>query len=208
TVLRAAPEVADAAVGVCDGPDGLPRLVAYVMRAAGEPEEADLWPSLRDRLRRDVPEYMVPAHLVMLDALPLTPNGKLDRKALPVPEWTRARSRPYRQPSTPLEQDLAAMWGEVLGIAEPVGVDDDFFELGGHSLTATQIIARIQARFATSVPIVVLFENPTVAELAAAMDRLDDDDLDLTEIAALRDELDGLSAEDLAAVLDEMASDR
>ncbi len=210
SVLRAAPEVAGAAVGVCDGPDGLPRLVAYVVRAAGEPgepEEPDLWPSLRDRLRRDVPEYMVPAHLVVLDALPLTPNGKLDRKALPVPEWTRARSRPYRPASTPLEEDLAAMWGEVLGIAEPVGVDDDFFELGGHSLTATQIIARIQARFAINVPIVVLFENPTVADLAAAMDRLDDDDLDLAEIAALRDELDGLSAEDLAAVLDEMASD-
>ncbi|MGI5157096.1 non-ribosomal peptide synthetase [Microbispora sp. CA-102843] len=207
SVLRAAPEVAHAAVGVCDGPDGLPRLVAYVVRAAGEPEEADLWPSLRDRLRRDVPEYMVPARLVVLDALPLTPNGKLDRKALPVPEWTRARSRPYRPPATSLEEGLAAMWGEVLGIAEPVGVDDDFFELGGHSLTATQIIARIQARFAINVPIVVLFENPTVADLAAAMDRLDDDDLDLAEIAALRDELDGLSAEDLAAVLDEMASD-
>ncbi|MFG1866022.1 non-ribosomal peptide synthetase [Microbispora bryophytorum] len=207
TVLRAAPEVAGAAVGVCDGPDGLPRLVAYVVRAAGEPEGADLWPSLRDRLRRDVPEYMVPAHLVVLDALPLTPNGKLDRKALPVPEWTRARSQPYRPPSTALEEDLAAMWGEVLGIAEPVGVEDDFFELGGHSLTATQIIARIQARFAINVPIVVLFENPTVADLAVAMDRLDDDDLDLADIAALRDELDGLSAEDLAAVLDEMASD-
>ncbi|MBE3011104.1 non-ribosomal peptide synthetase [Microbispora sp. NEAU-D428] len=207
SVLRAAPEVADAAVGVCDGPDALPRLVAYIVRVAGEPEGTDLWPSLRDRLRRDVPEYMVPAHLVVLDALPLTPNGKLDRKALPVPEWTRARSRPYRPASTQLEEDLAAMWGEVLGIAEPVGVDDDFFELGGHSLTATQIIARIQARFAINVPIVVLFENPTVADLAAAMDRLDDDDLDLSEIAALRDELDGLSAEDLAAVLDEMASD-
>ncbi|GGO23326.1 hypothetical protein GCM10010116_47010 [Microbispora rosea subsp. aerata] len=208
SVLRAAPEVADAAVGVCDGPDGLPRLVAYVVRTAGEPEAADLWPSLRERLRRSVPDYMVPAHLVVLDALPLTPNGKLDRKALPVPEWTRARSRPYRPPSTALEEDLAAMWGEVLGIAEPVGVDDDFFELGGHSLTATQIIARIQARFAVNVPIVVLFENPTIAELAAAMDRLDDDDLDLAEIAALRDELDGLSAEDLAAVLDEMAADK
>lgn len=219
SVLRAAPEVAGAAVGVCDGPDGLPRLVAYVVRATGEPEEsgkpgeageagaADLWPSLRDRLRRSVPEYMVPAHLVVLDALPLTPNGKLDRRALPVPEWTRARSRPYRPPSTPLEEDLATVWGEVLGIAEPVGVDDDFFELGGHSLTATQIIARIQARFAINVPIVVLFENPTVADLAAAMDRLDDDDLDLAEIAALRDELDGLSAEDLAAVLDEMAAE-
>lgn len=215
SVLRTAPEVADAAVGVCDGPDGLPRLVAYVVLAAGkpageqdgEPGDAELWPSLRERLRRSLPEYMVPAHLVVLDALPLTPNGKLDRRALPVPEWTRARSRPYRAPSTALEEDLAAMWGEVLGIAEPVGVDDDFFELGGHSLTATQIIARIQARYAVNVPIVVLFENPTIAELAAAMDLLDDDDLDLTEIAALRDELDGLSAEDLAAVLDQMASD-
>ncbi len=205
--LRAAPEVADAAVGVCDGPDGLPRLVAYVVRADGEREEAGLWPPLRDLLRHSLPEYMVPAHLVVLGALPLTPNGKLDRKALPVPEWTRARGRPYRPASTPLEEDLTAMWAEVLGIAEPVGVDDDFFELGGHSLTATQIVARIQARFAINVPIVVLFENPTVAGLAAAMDRLDDDDLDLAEIAALRDELDGLSAEDLAAVLDEMASD-
>ncbi|MEU8194073.1 non-ribosomal peptide synthetase [Microbispora amethystogenes] len=244
TVLRAAPEVAGAAVGVHAGPDGLARLVAYVVRAttehtagehttgertagehvteeaAGETaaggtfqetgsdiDEADLWASLRDRLRLSVPEYMVPARLVVLDALPLTPNGKLDRAALPAPEWTRAGSRPYRPPSTPLEEDLAALWGEVLGIAEPVGVDDDFFELGGHSLTATQIIARIQARFAISVPIVELFENPTVAGLAAAMDRLDDDDLDLAEIAALRDELDGLSAEDLAAVLDGM-SDR
>ncbi|WP_327046063.1 non-ribosomal peptide synthetase [Microbispora sp. NBC_01189] len=228
TVLRAAPEVAGAAVGVHAGHDGLARLVAYVVRASGEtasgeaaretageisPEtpsgagEADLWASLRDRLRLSVPEYMVPARLVVLDALPLTPNGKLDRAALPAPEWTRAGSRPYRPPSTPLEEDLAALWGEVLGIAEPVGVDDDFFELGGHSLTATQIIARIQARFAIGVPIVELFENPTVAGLAAAMDRLDDDDLDLAEIAALRDELDGLSAEDLAAVLDGM-SDR
>ncbi|WP_204288449.1 non-ribosomal peptide synthetase [Microbispora amethystogenes] len=234
TVLRAAPEVAGAAVGVHAGPDGLARLVAYVVRAttehttgehvaeeaAGETaaggtfrgtgsdiDESGLWASLRDRLRLSVPEYMVPARLVVLDALPLTPNGKLDRAALPAPEWTRAGSRPYRPPSTPLEEDLAALWGEVLGIAEPVGVDDDFFELGGHSLTATQIIARIQARFAISVPIVELFENPTVAGLAAAMDRLDDDDLDLAEIAALRDELDGLSAEDLAAVLDGM-SDR
>ncbi|WP_165900696.1 non-ribosomal peptide synthetase [Microbispora triticiradicis] len=239
TVLRAAPEVAGAAVGVHAGPDGLARLVAYVVRAAGEhtagqhtagehvtrevavetaagetfretgadADEAGLWASLRDRLRRSVPEYMVPARLVVVDALPLTPNGKLDRGALPAPEWTRAGSRPYRAPSTALEEDLAALWGEVLGIAEPVGVDDDFFELGGHSLTATQIIARVQARFAIAVPIVELFENPTVAGLAAAMDRLDDDDFDLAEIAALRDELDGLSAEDLAAVLDGM-SDR
>ncbi|MEV0974394.1 non-ribosomal peptide synthetase [Microtetraspora glauca] len=203
SVLRSAPEVGNAAVGVCDGPDGLPRLVAYVVRGDGGAEE--LWPVLRDRLRRHVPEYMVPAHLVVLDALPLTPNGKLDRNALPSPEWTRARTTPYRPPATALEEELVTMWGDVLGIEEPIGVDDDFFELGGHSLTATQIIARIQARFTVAVPIVVLFEHPTIAELAVEMDRLDDDDLDLAEVAALRDELDGLGAQDLAALFDELA---
>ncbi|WP_067171726.1 non-ribosomal peptide synthetase [Microtetraspora niveoalba] len=261
TVLRAAPGVANAAVGVCDGPDGLPRLVAYVVpgpeaeapdeqapdgwaRDEGAPDgrapgartpdegtpgsrtpderapgarvldgradragrdDAASWAALRERLRRSLPDYMVPAHRVVLDALPLTPNGKLDRKALPPPEWTRARTAPYRPPASALEEELVTMWGEVLGITEPIGVDDDFFELGGHSLTATRITARIQARFTVAVPIVVLFEHPTVAELAVEMDRLDDDDLDLVEVAALRDELDGLDAEDLAALFDELA---
>ncbi|MGW0072297.1 phosphopantetheine-binding protein, partial [Streptosporangium sandarakinum] len=105
---------------------------------------------------------------------------------------------------TAVEDELAGMWAEVLGIDEPVGVDDDFFELGGHSLTAAQIIARVQARYGAAVPIVAFFENPTVAGLAGELERLDDD-LDLSEIAALRDELDGLDADELAAVLDELA---
>ncbi|WP_406313219.1 non-ribosomal peptide synthetase [Streptosporangium sp. NBC_01639] len=200
TALRSAPEARHAAVGVCDGPDGLPRLVAYVVPAG----PGDLWPALRERLRASLPEYMVPAHLVMVDALPLTPNGKLDRKALPPPEWTSGRTVPYRAPSTPVEDELTVMWAEVLGIGEPVGVDDDFFELGGHSLTAARIIARVQARFGAAVPIVALFEHPTVAGLALEMDRLDDD-LDLAEVAALREQLDGLGAEELAAIFDELA---
>ncbi|WP_084463780.1 non-ribosomal peptide synthetase [Microtetraspora fusca] len=214
TALRAAPGVANAAAGVCDGPDGLPRLVAYVVPGPQDPAERDdatdgagSWAALREGLRRSLPEYMVPAHRVVLDALPLTPNGKLDRKALPPPEWTRARTAPYRPPASALEEELVAMWGEVLGVEEPIGVDDDFFELGGHSLTATRIIARIQARFTVAVPIAVLFEHPTIAELAVEMNRLDDDDLDLVEVAALRDELDGLDADELAALFDELAPD-
>ncbi|MEV4245903.1 non-ribosomal peptide synthetase [Streptosporangium canum] len=205
TVLRSAEEVRHAAAAVCDGPDGLPRLVAYVVPAEGPRAPGELWPALRGRLRLSLPEYMVPAHLVTVDALPLTPNGKLDRGALPPPDWTSARTAPYRAPSTPVEDELTVMWAEVLGAEEPVGVDDDFFELGGHSLTAARIIARVQARFGAAVPIVALFEHPTVAGLALELDRLGDDDLDLAEVAALREQLDGLSAEDLAAIFDGLA---
>ncbi|GAA1012996.1 hypothetical protein Aple_015980 [Acrocarpospora pleiomorpha] len=204
TALRSGVEIRQAAAAVHPGPDGTLRLVAYVV-----PQEADpgaLWPVLRERLRRTLPEYMVPAHLVVLEALPLTPNGKLDRAALPPPAWTRVGTVPYREPATPVEQELAAIWGEVLGVAEPIGADDDFFDLGGHSLAATQIIAKIQARFAIVVPIVLLFEHSTVAALAREMELFDPDELDLDEVASLRDQLDGLSAEDLAAIFDDLAA--
>ncbi|GAA3445987.1 non-ribosomal peptide synthetase [Planomonospora venezuelensis] len=204
TVLRSLPGVRQAAVSACEGPDGLPRLVANIVPETF-PMPGGLWPELRGRLRRRLPEYMVPAHLTVLESLPLTPNGKLDRAALPRPRWTRTATAAYREPQGALESDLAAMWAEVLGVTEPVGADDDFFDLGGHSLTATQIIARIQERFAVTVPIALLFEHPTVAGLAREMDRLDPDDLDLAEVAALRDQLDGLSAEDLEALFDELA---
>ncbi|MFC4062856.1 AMP-binding protein [Planomonospora corallina] len=204
TVLRSLPGVRQAAVSACEGPDGLPRLVAHIVPET-LPAPGGLWPELRRGLRGRLPEYMVPAHLTVLESLPLTPNGKLDRAALPRPRWTRAATAAYREPRGALECDLAAVWAEVLGLTEPVGADDDFFDLGGHSLTATRIIARIQERFAVAVPIALLFEHPTVAGLAREMDRLDPDDLDLAEIAALRDQLDGLSAEDLEALFDELA---
>ncbi|MEV0756288.1 non-ribosomal peptide synthetase [Streptosporangium sp. NPDC050280] len=203
TVLRSADQVRQAAVGACEGPDGLPALVAYVVPAAGS-ATAGLWEALRDRLRSSLPDYMVPAQLVTLDALPLTPNGKLDRAALPVPGGAPVRTVPYRAPSTAAEDELAAIWAEVLGIDEPIGADDDFFELGGHSLMAAQIIARVQARFGAAVPLPALFEDPTVAGLARQLDRLDDD-LDLAEVAALRERLDGLDSEELAAIFDELA---
>jgi amino acid adenylation domain-containing protein len=199
TALRAADEVRDAAVAVRDD-----RLVAYVVPRTGEVD----WPRLRDGLRGALPEYMVPARHVTLEALPLTPNGKLDRKALPAPTSARPGTVPFRAPATSVESDLAGIWAQVLDIGERIGVDDDFFELGGHSLAATQIIARVQSRFGLEVPIVVLFEHPTIAGFAAQLDRFDDDDdLDLADIAALRDRLDGLGADELQELFDGLGAD-
>ncbi|MGH8276236.1 MAG: condensation domain-containing protein, partial [Steroidobacteraceae bacterium] len=145
-----------------DRPDDQ-RLVAYVVPAS---DGLRLDP-VREYLRQRLPEYMVPATLVVLDALPLTPNGKLDRGALPAPEFGRAGTG--RGPRTPQEQLVCELFGEVLGLAG-VGVDDDFFELGGHSLLATRLLARIRATFDVELELRALFETPTVAGLAARLD--------------------------------------
>ncbi|HYO12971.1 MAG TPA: amino acid adenylation domain-containing protein, partial [Thermoanaerobaculia bacterium] len=136
------------------------RLVAYLVPAADEnPSAAEL----REHLRRTLPEHMVPAAFVILPALPLTPNGKVDRRALPAPEIEAERG--YVAPRTPVEELLAGLWAELLGVAR-VGVEDRFFELGGHSLLATRMVSRLRGLFGVELPLRVLFENPTVAALA------------------------------------------
>ncbi|MFI7129369.1 amino acid adenylation domain-containing protein [Nonomuraea sp. NPDC050153] len=196
-ILRASAEVRQAAVAVRDG-----RLVAYLVPRA----QAVDWAALRERLRASLPDYMIPVRHTTLTSLPLTPNGKLDRAALPTPSWTRPGTAAFRAPATPVESDLAEIWADVLGATEPIGADDDFFELGGHSLAATQIIARVQARYGLEVAIVVLFERPTIAGFAARLDDLDDAELSLADVAALRDQLDGLSAEELQGLFDDLAA--
>jgi amino acid adenylation domain-containing protein len=124
--------------------------------------------ALREHLRTVLPEYMVPAAWVALERLPVSPNGKVDRRALPAPEPASADPR-GEAPRTPTEQILAAIWSEVLGM-EGVGVHDDFFALGGHSLLATQVATRARAAFGTELPVRVLFQEPTVAGLAAWVD--------------------------------------
>ena len=139
---------------------GEPRLVAYVVLAADAPPSAA---ELREHLRARLPEHLVPAAFVLLDALPLTPNGKLDRRALPAPEY--APEAGFTAPRTPAEELLAAIFAEVLG-AERVGVEDGFFELGGHSLLATRVVSRVRQSFGIELPLRALFEHPTVAALA------------------------------------------
>ncbi|PPU79102.1 phosphopantetheine-binding protein, partial [Xanthomonas sacchari] len=100
--------------------------------------------SLRDALSQALPEYMVPSAFVMLESLPLTPNGKLDRQALPVPDRAALASSDYMPPVGEIEQSLATIWQELLGL-ERVGRQDHFFELGGHSLLAVRLVTRVRA---------------------------------------------------------------
>ncbi len=129
--------------------------------------EQRLSASLRLWLQQHLPAYMVPADFMLLTALPLTANGKLDRQALPAPVRTRS-VRATGAPRNPLEQKLAEIWAEVLGV-EAVGVHDNFFDLGGHSLLATQVMSRVAAALGWEVPLRALFESPTVAGLAAGL---------------------------------------
>ncbi|MFF1792425.1 amino acid adenylation domain-containing protein, partial [Kitasatospora sp. NPDC058243] len=139
------------------------RLVAYLVPVAGAAAEPD---ELRAHLRERLPDHMVPAAYVALDALPLTGNGKLDRRALPEPDTTGAPAG--RAPHTPQEHVLAGLFAEVLGVSQ-VGADDDFFALGGHSLLATRLVARVRATLGVELELRSLFETPTVAGLAAGL---------------------------------------
>jgi acyl carrier protein len=138
------------------------RLVAYCVRAAGGKADAR---GLRAACESQLPDYMVPAAYVFLDAFPLTANGKLDVAALPAPDVSALPDATYVAPRNAVEQRLCAMWEQVLNV-ERVGVEDQFFELGGHSLHAMQLISRIKRDFATNLPLRALFEGPTVANLA------------------------------------------
>ncbi|MGG7569784.1 amino acid adenylation domain-containing protein [Streptomyces sirii] len=165
SVLAALPAVAHCVVTATACPTGDLRLVAYVV-PEGTPG-ADLTAVLRAHAERALPGYMVPAHVVTLDALPLTPSGKLDRNALPAPDVRADGPTPYRAPRDHREEALAGIVAEVLGL-ERVGIDDDFFVLGGHSLLATRVISRIRAALGVDLPLSTLFEHPTVARLAQA----------------------------------------
>ncbi|GAC1513124.1 MAG: hypothetical protein NVS1B11_24730 [Terriglobales bacterium] len=144
------------------------RLLAYVvLNREFKPELTS--DALRTYLKQQLPDYMVPSAIVILPKLPLTPNGKLDRKALPAPESAQAQTRTYLAPRTPTEEIVTNIWAEVLRRA-PISVDDNFFDLGGHSLMATQIVSRVREQFRVEIAMRVLFDKPTIGELAGAID--------------------------------------
>ncbi|WP_437277986.1 amino acid adenylation domain-containing protein [Sorangium sp. So ce375] len=161
--LRTCPDVRDAVV-VAREDAGTPRLAAYVIPERSAALTAD---GLRAWLKERLPDYMVPAAYVWLDELPLTPNGKVNRKALPAPGLVAREQR--ARPRTATEEIVAAIWAEVLGL-EAVGVHESFFELGGHSLLATRAISRIRGSFQVELPLRSMFDHPTVARLAGAVD--------------------------------------
>ncbi len=139
------------------------RLVAYVVADDNAPITAS---ELRDFMKQRLPDYMAPAAFILLEALPLTPNGKIDRRMLPPPDWSGpGLAEGFIAPRTPVEEMLAAIWSEVLGV-ERLSIHDNFFELGGHSLLATKVISRIQDALGIELALSSLFESPTVAGLA------------------------------------------
>jgi amino acid adenylation domain-containing protein len=170
-LLKAAP-VQNAVVLMREDRPGEKQLVAYVAAGgAGGPE--GLAQELKDALRQKLPEYMVPSEIVIMDSLPLTRNGKIDRRGLPAPssEKSRGDERSALAERTQVEELITQIWEDVLS-AHPIGASDNFFTLGGHSLLATQAIVRMNSAFRLDVPLRVLFENPTVAELAQKIEEL------------------------------------
>ncbi len=191
--LHEQPEVRDAAVGVQEGVNGK-HLVGYLVAADAALNPSERLDRIKQRLRAELPEYMVPLHWLWLDRLPLNANGKLDRKALPDIDIGQLHGQDYQAPRTELEATLAAIWAEVLKV-EKVGVQDNFFELGGHSLLATQIASRVQKTLQRDVPLRAMFECSTVAELAEYIDGLAANEISAEKVDRLSDlmaELEGL----------------
>jgi amino acid adenylation domain-containing protein len=163
--LCAHPQVAEALVVVVPGPGGDPRLTAYLVSAA--PPTTD---ELRGFLLARLPEHMVPQVFVALDAFPLNHHGKIDRAALPPPGEPVSAAR-HIPPRTDTERRLAAVWQRVLRVSQ-VSVTDDFFSLGGDSILATQAIAWVREELGLDVPLQLLFEQPTLERIAAAIEEL------------------------------------
>ncbi|AZF31887.1 Non-ribosomal peptide synthetase [Pseudomonas sp. R4-35-07] len=158
--LREQDSVGETVVVAQEGPTGK-QLVAYVVPAdASLADQGEFRDTLRRALKSGLPDYMVPAHFVFLAQMPLTPNGKLDRKGLPLPDASQMQQR-YVAPQTELEQQIAAIWADVLHLAQ-VGLDDNFFEVGGHSLLAIQITSRVQAELGLDVPLMELFQTESL----------------------------------------------
>ncbi|UNK21121.1 amino acid adenylation domain-containing protein [Paenibacillus sp. N3/727] len=167
--LISLPEVEDAVVVIREQASGDKELCAYVVASDKLPSRE--W---RRRLKDKLPEAMIPAYIAAIDAIPLTPNGKVDRRALPELEFgLRERGEP-ELPRDEMEERVAAIWKEVLGdTSGPIGIHDDFFELGGHSLKAAVLAGKLQQATGALVPLSLIFELTSIAEMAAWLKKRD-----------------------------------
>ncbi|PBP31015.1 amino acid adenylation domain-containing protein, partial [Pseudomonas syringae] len=160
--LHALPAVREVSVLALEG-----QLAAYLVPTEPDQDQPTLRETLKSQLRAHLPDYMVPTHFIVLDSMPLTANGKLDRKALPAPDASQLQAT-YSAPQGELEQQLAAIWADVLKI-ERVGRSDNFFESGGHSLLAVQMLVRVREQLQHEVSLKDVFEQPVLADFSATL---------------------------------------
>ncbi len=205
TALGKVPGVRESVVVLRNG-SGDHRLVAYV---GGEEGDVPAARELRELLARRLPSFMVPSDFVRLDRLPLTPSGKVDRRALPDPEPPRPEEAAvYVAPRDPVEETLAGIWTEVLGV-QPVSVRDDFFDLGGHSLSAARVLSRVRDLLRVEVALPAVFERRTIERMAELISTLEPSiaDKSLTgpaEELELVTQAASLSDADLDSLLEQM----
>ena len=155
---------------------------------------------LRQFIQPNLPDYMHPSLYVFLEKMPLTPSGKVARRMLPEPEYDRDQaSSEYIAPRNHTEETVVELWQQILNV-EPIGIQDNFFELGGHSLLAIQIVARIRDNYEIEISPRQLFDSPTVKDLALFI--LEQEALEYEDLADLLDDLEDLSEDELAALLD------
>jgi thioesterase domain-containing protein/acyl carrier protein len=166
SVLASHAEIGQCVVILREDRPGDKKLVAYFTCGQGQAPSPE---QLRSHVGAALPEYMIPAAYVHLEALPLTPSGKVDRRGLPAPDLKDVHTQErYTAPRNDIESQLAQVWGEVLGL-ERIGVHDNFFSLGGHSLMAVNLFARINERFGKRLPLSLLFQHGTIAQVAKAI---------------------------------------
>jgi amino acid adenylation domain-containing protein len=193
--------ICNAAVVVREDSPGEQRLMAYIVP---EKQPAPTATALRRALRDRLPEFMIPAVFVVLDAMPVTPNGKLDRNALPSPQRSRPElDAPFIPPRSQTEKELAKIWAEVLSL-DDVGIYDNFFDLGGDSLAASRVIARVVQSRQLELPIKALFDTPTVAEMAAIITQNQTKRASDAELAQMLREVEAMTEEEAQQNVDEI----
>ena len=188
--LNTHPQVREAVVVVRETQRGEKRLVGHVVAAAGVEVNSS---EIRAHLKQRLPDYMIPSGYVFRERIPLSSNGKIDRRALIEEEQSGLEAtRIYEGPRTYIEEELVAIWKEILGI-ERVGISDNFFEIGGHSLMAAQIISRVRKVFGVEIPLRGLFEEPTIEHLAMEIVKTQTETLDSEEVARILADLEEIS---------------
>ncbi|HEY0547675.1 MAG TPA: non-ribosomal peptide synthetase, partial [Pyrinomonadaceae bacterium] len=197
-VLRRFPSIREAVVMMREDQPGNQRLVAYLVAEQHSTPDVQ---ELQEHTKASLPDYMIPAVFVLMDRLPLSPNGKVDRRALPAPspERPKLKEAPVL-PRTPVEEVIAGLWSELLGV-EQVGVHDDFLKLGGHSLLMTQLASRLQEAFLIELPLRLLLAAPTVALMSRELEALGQaGGKDVTKIARLYLRISRLSDAEVTAM--------